>query len=139
MGIPRAAYVASRMDNLRGMTENPHNNSSYGLHPDAPQHPNVPQYGAPQPTLTPEMLKDQKGAKQSGLLGTIFGALSLLILGFLSVPSLIVSIMGLRLSNKLAAAGVSPNFRGLNIAAIIVSSIAVALWLLGLYLRIALS
>lgn len=72
-------------------------------------------------------------------MGIIFGAIALLILGFLSLAALAASIMGLRLSNKLAAAGVRPNSKGLNIAAIIVSSISAALWILGMVLRIVLA
>lgn len=121
------------------MTTHPDNNNPYGNdngQNPAPGQPN-PQhpYGTPAYGVNPELAKQQKDAKTSGILSIVFGAVAFIILPFLSLAGLVAGIRGLKLSNKLAAAGVLQNSKGLNLAGIVISSISVALWILGLVLR----
>lgn len=118
------------------MTTHPDNNNPYGNYNGqnpAPGQPNAQQpYGA-----NPNLVKQQKDAKTSGILSIVFGAVAFIILPFLSVAGLVAGIRGLMLSNKLAAAGVPQNSKGLNLTGVIISSISTALWILGLVLRIS--
>lgn len=110
-------------------------NAQLNAQPQYGQQPQ-PQYGQPQ--MHPEMAKDLKNAKLYGILSVVLSSIALIIFGFLSLPGLVAGIMGLRLSNKLQAAGVlQGNSKVLNIVGIIIGGIAVVLWILGIILIVA--
>lgn len=92
----------------------------------------------PQPNASlhePEIAKDIKNAKNYGIISIVCSVVSL-FLGFLALPSLFCAIYGLRVSNKLAQAGIQQgNSKTLNIIATVCGSIAVVLWILGMALR----